>query len=104
MDLETAIQELDTEWDQIETKGFFSKLQMGVFDEERFKHLQTILNTVQIPEGETLDRRFVEVTWLIPTFMRWQQDVWRIDGKDTQQLDDALSFVEQRLTTVLGLP
>ena len=104
MDIATAIHNLEAEWEQVEAKGFFGSLKFGVFDEEGFKRVQSILNSIEIPDGETFDKRFIEVTWFIPTFMRWQQDGWRFDGKDTKQLDEAISFFEGRLTTILGLP
>jgi hypothetical protein len=104
MDIPNVIQMLDAEWDEVEGQGFFAFLRKDVFDEDGFKRVKGILNSIELPDGETLDKRFVEVTWFIPTFMRWQQDVWRIDGKDTRQLDEAIAFVEQRLTTILGLP
>ena len=104
MDIATAILSLEAEWEQVEATGFFGKLKFDVFDEEGFKRVQSILNSIEIPDGETFDKRFVEVTWFIPTFMRWQQDGWRLDDKDTKQLDEAISFFEGRLTTILGLP
>jgi hypothetical protein len=104
VNIPNATQMLDAEWDQIEGKGFFRFLKNGVFDEAGFKRVQGILSSIEVPSGETFDKRFIEVTWFIPTFMRWQQDAWRLDGKNTSQLDEAIAFVEQRLTTILGLP
>jgi len=104
LDILTATQNLEREWEQVHTRGFFGNLKFGVFDEEGFKRLQNILDSLQIPQGETIDKRFIEVTWFIPTFMRWQQDGWHRDGKNSRRLDEAISFVEGRLTTILGLP
>ena len=104
MDITAAIEALEQEWEQVEAKGFFGSLKFNEFDEEGFNRVRNILDAVQIPEDEKFDKRFIEVTWFIPTFMRWQQDGWRLDGKDTRQLDEAISFFEQRLTTILGLP
>lgn len=104
MDIPTAIQKLEQEWEQVEAKGFFGNLEFGIFDPEGFRRVQSILDTVEIPEGETFDKRFIEVIWFIPTYMRWQQDGWRLGGRDTRQLDEAIAFFEQRLTSILGLP
>jgi hypothetical protein len=104
MDVLTAIQLLENEWDTVQENGFFGELESGRFNATKFKRVQEILKSIEVSEGESLDKRFVEVVWFIPTFMRWQQDGWRIDGKDTRQLDEAISYVEQRLTTILGLP
>jgi hypothetical protein len=104
MDIETAIHELEREWNQVEPGGFFGELGWGSFDEVGFQRLKNILDAIEIPEGETLDRRFVEVIWFIPTFMRWQQEGWEMDARDTTSLREAVHFVEMRLTTILGSP
>jgi hypothetical protein len=104
MDIATATLSLEAEWEQVGAKGFFGNLKFGVFDDEGFNRVQSVLNSIELPDSEIFDKRFIEVTWFIPTFMRWQQDGWRLDGKDTKQLDKAISFFEGRLTTILGLP
>ncbi len=105
MNIPTAIEQLEQEWEQVEAIGFFGNLRYGgVFDVEGFERVKAILDSIELPESETLDKRFVEVTWFIPTFMHWQQEEWRQDGKDTRKLDQAITFFEQRLTTILGLP
>jgi hypothetical protein len=104
MNIETATEKLDQEWDLVDNIGFFGYLKMGVFDPVGFERVREILNVVEIPRSESINRRFVEVTWFIPTFMRWQQEGWHMDGKDTMQLDEAIRFVEERLLIILGLP
>ncbi len=104
MNIETAITELEHEWDETKPGGFFGELRWGDFDENGFQRVKNILDAIEILEGETLDRRFVEVVWFIPTFMRWQLDGWEIDGRDTTRLREAVRFFEMRLTTILGLP
>ncbi len=104
MDTLSAIQLLEKEWDNNNEIGFFAELRNGSFNIEKFERVQDILKSIEVPAGESIDKRFVEVVWFIPTFMRWQQDGWRIDKKDTKLLDEAISYVEQRLTTILGLP
>lgn len=103
MNVEIATQRLDQEWEQ-EPGYFFFDLKMGVFVQDEFERVKALLMTLDVPEQGDFDRRFIEVIWFIPTFMRWQRDAWVMDGKDTTDLDNALSFVEQRLTSILGLP
>ncbi len=102
-DIKTCILQLENEWSH-EPKSFFGDLKKGFFNEQGFERVKNILDSIEIEEEEIIDKRFIEVTWFIPTFMRWQQDGWRIDGKDTRQLDEAIAFVEQRLTAIPGLP
>ena len=105
MDIETAIEEMEREWDEIEAEGFFGKLRYGsVFDETGFQRVKDILLNVELPLGEVIDKRFVEVTWFIPVFMLWQRQGWAQDGKDTEMLDKAIDSISQALTRVLGLP
>lgn len=104
MDIKTAIRNLEKEWNRVQPTGFFGKLSLGIFDEEGFKRVQELLDAIDIPEEEKLDKRFVEVTWFMPTYMRWKREEWNMDGMDTKQLDKAIEYMEQRLTTILGLP
>ncbi|MFN8418890.1 MAG: hypothetical protein U0528_06565 [Anaerolineae bacterium] len=105
MDIATAIQKLEVEWEMVEGEGFFGQLKYGYFfDEDGFQRVQKILNSVEIPEGELLDKRFVEVTWFIPIFLLWQRPAWVQDRKDTEPLDRAIDYFSGRLTTILGLP
>jgi hypothetical protein len=105
VDIATAVEKLEEEWDPALGTGFFGKLfNREEFDEAGFERVKAILNSLQISNSETIDRRFVQVIWFIPTFLRWQHDAWQMDGKDTQQLDEAVKFFEMRLTTILGLP
>lgn len=99
-----AIESLEREWDRTVDTSFFGKLYLGEFDSAGFERVKVIFRSIENIESGDFDRRFVELTWFIPTFMRWQQDSWREDGKDTTQLDRAIAFFEQRLTIILGLP
>ena len=104
MDIPTAIKKLEQEWDLVNLTGFFGQLKIDIYDEQGFQRVRDILDSVEVLEGEELDRRFVELTWFIPTFLHWQRWAWIQDGKDTQNLDRAINFFEQRLTTILGVP
>ncbi len=105
MDAATAIQELEKEWDEIEAQGFFGQLRYGkVFNEAGYQRVMNILASVEVPQGETLDKRFIEVTWFIPAFMFWQREGWVLDGINVERLDQAISTVIEALTRVLGLP
>ena len=104
MDIPTAIQKLEYEWDDELGKGFFSRLRYDSFDDEGFQRVKDILKTVEIPSGTTIDRRFTELTWFIPVFLDWQREAWVQDGKDSEVLDRAIKQISEALTTILGLP
>ena len=104
MDISKAIELLEKEWNLEDLTGFFGRLKADVFDDEGLQRVKDILREVELPEGEELNRRFVELTWYIPTYLHWQRPAWVQDGRDTEKLDEAINFFEMRLTTILGLP
>ncbi len=106
MDIPASIPKLEEIWTQ-EPGYFFFDLRAGKFNEEEFAKLKALLIAIQVPdlsESDEINRRFVELIWFIPTQMRWQRDGWRGNERDRRLLDEAISFVEQRITTILGLP
>lgn len=104
MDIPKAIELLENEWNVVDLTGFFGHLKVDVFDDEGLQRVKDILNEVELPESGEVNKRFVELTWFIPTFLHWQRPAWVQDGKDTKKLDEAIDFFEMRLTTILGLP
>ncbi len=104
MDIPTAIEKLEAEWNFVDLTGFFGQLKVDVFDEEGFQRVKDILEAIELPEGEELDKRFVELTWFIPTYLHWRRPALVHAGKDTKKLDRAISFFEMHLTGILGLP
>jgi hypothetical protein len=106
MDILASIPELEKLWTQ-EPGYFFFDLHADKFNRDEFAKLKALLIAIQvldISESNEINRRFVELVWFIPTHMRWQQDRWIGNEHDLRTLDEAISFVEQRLTTILGLP
>lgn len=104
MDIQEAIQYLDYEWGKLEGDGFFALLERGQFDQEGYERLLQLLDSIEVPDEPYLDRRFVEVVWFIPTFMRWQRDSWPVDAEDTKLLDAAIGIAEGRVRNILGSP
>jgi hypothetical protein len=101
MDIKAAIEKLDQEWDVDE--GFFGKLRSGLFDKEGLQRVIQILESVDI-SGEQLPKRFVALTWFIPTFMSWQCDRIIENGGDAPELDVATQTIIELLYRVLGVP
>lgn len=97
---------LDEEWIQ-EEGYFFYDLKFSIFNEERFEFLRnslTALRNEEIDEIKCFDKRFIEVLWYIPIYMRWQIDNHNDNIKHHKQLLDAIEYFEERLTTILGVP
>jgi len=101
MDTKVATQKLENEWD--EDKGFFGKLRNGVFDEDGSQRVIKVLDAVDT-SGEELSKRFVSLTWFIPSFMDWQRERVRGRGGDVDALDHANRVIIELLFKILGTP
>ena len=96
-----ATEKLDQEWDLDE--GFFGKLRRGIFDKDGLRRVTEILESVDT-SGDQMDKRFVSLTWFIPTFMNWQCDRIIDKGDDAPELDSATQTMIELLFRVLGAP
>lgn len=110
MTVHETIAALEAQWNVVDGTVFFGKLRMGIYSEEDFKKVLAILDTIpssdsEIKAGsETMNRRIVELTWFMPTLMRWQQSRWPESDSAYEKLSIAIDLIEGRLTTILGLP
>jgi hypothetical protein len=103
MQLNDLISALEREWDRTSSGGFFAQLGLDLYDQGAFERTVGIIDGVSF-EDDCIDRRLVELLWFMPTYMRWQRDGWTGSEEDAARLDRAIRFIEQRLTTILGLP
>lgn len=110
VNIQEAITQLEAQWNFVDNTGFFGKLRMGVYSQEDFDEVIEVLNTLPSSDSEiqsgstTMNRRIVELTWFMPTFMRWQQSRWPESDETYEKLTTAIDLIEGRLTTILGLP
>jgi hypothetical protein len=102
MDTQTAISQLEKEW-ELET-GFLGQLRMGVFDPAGLERLEQILQSIEIDEQALLPRRFVSLTWYIPLFMDWQREWFEERGGDEGQLGPASGKILGLVQEILGVP
>lgn len=102
MNTQFVVAELEKEWKQPE--GFFGRLRTGVFELTGFEKVVKILESVQLEDTATLDRRFVSLTWYIPTFMDWQRERLQERGGSVQELEIAINKIQGLLERVLGIP
>ena len=83
------------------------KLMLNEFPwDERYRvpGIEQALNSVQVSEDGCLPRRFVRVTWWIPTFMEWQMDRVREAGGDVGELKRDIQRLQAALDRILGVP
>lgn len=96
-----AVDQLEAEWDL--ELGFLGNLRQGKFDPVGYDRFVTMLSSVE-ELGETVDRRFVALTWYIPLFMQWQKERCVEHGHSDQDFDRAVNRVTGILERVLGTP
>jgi hypothetical protein len=104
MDTVALIAQLEREWDQSE--GFLGRLRTGVFDQQGFQRLKTLLEGIRIPEETEVDRRLVALLWFMPVFMLWQRERVARGGSATESEVDAAAeqVASLLLAQILGGP
>jgi hypothetical protein len=98
---EQAIPELEKLWD---FEGFFGRLRQGDYDKNGVGMVEQLLGTIQVDDGTALPRRFVSMTWWIPTFMEWQVERVEERGGDVEQLKRDVVRLRNVLDSLLGVP
>lgn len=101
-DIQRINELLEAEWDLSE--GFLGRLREGHYDPEGFRRFEQLLRSIQLDEEKPLDRRFVALTWYVPTFMSWQRErVEEVSGS-IRELDAAITKIHNLLEQLLGVP
>lgn len=96
-----AIARLEAFWD---FDGFFGLLRRGHFDASQVDQLEHLLRSVYVDDESVLPRRFVSLTWWIPTFMGWQLERVGEMGGDTEQLARDTVRLRNAIDDLLGVP
>ena len=96
-----AIPLLEQLW--AEPDGFFYRLRQGDYDPDGPAKVEDLVKSIDAGDG-ALPRRFVALTWLIPTFMEWQIERVRERGGDTEHLRKAITRLQNALDALLGNP
>ncbi len=93
---------LEREWD-FET-GFFGLLRRGEFRVDCLRRLLTVLESTDLSDGVTINRRIVSLLWFMPLFMEWQRERIHQQGGDTEALGKAINQVHCNVERLLGVP
>lgn len=95
-------QKLEEFWDLPD--GYFYLLRQGYYDPEGAKAVEALLLSIRVEQEMDLPRRFVSLTWWIPTFMEWQIERVGQKGGDTKALERDIDHLRNALNKVLGVP
>jgi hypothetical protein len=99
---EKTIRALEAEWEI--PNGFLGGLREGVFDRTGFLRLEEVLRSAEVDNQGPLNRRFVALTWYIPTFMSWQRERVQKRGGSVDELEIATNKIRNLLEELLGVP
>ena len=99
-DATQLIADLEAEYDQDE--GFLGLLRTGHFDSIARDRFLRLLDSIDLGDDVTINRRVVALLWYVPLFMQWQER--RLDTEEREALQAAANRVTSRLERILGVP
>lgn len=102
MDLLLSILNLEQEWEKPD--GFLGRLRIGTFDHDGLERLMQLLQSIDVNDTTTFDRRFVSLLWYIPLFMSWQRERVHEQGGSVKDLNRAINRIQEQLERILGVP
>lgn len=97
-----ALEALDLAWD--DESGFLGLLRAGEFNREAGEAYIRLLNSIEVEEGEPLNRDFVRLVWFAPIFMEWQIERTVERGANRVDLENVTDQIRERVMEILGVP
>ncbi|WKX70644.1 hypothetical protein [Streptomyces sp. XD-27] len=97
-----VLEALDLAWD--DESGFLGLLRAGNFSQSLAEDYLSLLNSIEIDEGEAFHQDFVRLIWFAPIFMEWQVERTREAGADERGLTNAVDRIRERIMELLGTP
>jgi hypothetical protein len=97
-----VLEALDLAWDPEE--GPLGKLRAGKYDPELAERYITLLNSIEVADGESLHQDFVRLVWFAPLFTEWQIERAVKHGADQHAVSDFSDRVRERIMEILGTP
>ena len=101
-DLAAAIERLEAFWDLPD--GVLYRLRQGEYDPKGIDEVVQMLESLTVDEEAALPRRFVSLTWYLPSFMEWQVERVQERGGDVEGLKRDTVRVHNALDELLGVP
>ena len=102
MDIQQIVELLEKEWGSPD--GFLSLLREGVFDRTGFERFEQVLKSIHLDNRKPFDRRFVALTWYAPVFMSWQRERVEENGGQVDELEVAITKIQNLVEELLGVP
>lgn len=99
-DPKQLIADLEAEYDRDE--GFLGLLRSGHFDTRARDRFLRLLESIDLGQTETINRRVVALLWYVPLFLQWQDR--RLDDEEQAALQQVGDRVTNQLERILGVP
>jgi hypothetical protein len=96
------ITSLESEFE--EPNGFLSQVRYGLFDQDRGEAFIRMLSEIRLPDGDTIDRRFVSIVWFIPLMLTWQNERVAASGGNVREFQKLTGRVTDMVIKLLGVP
>ena len=100
MEPRDVIGRLEQSWD---LDGCLWALREGRWDRQGFDELLGLLRGITASEVADLPRRFVSLTWYLPTFLEWQLPRLS-DPAEVEELRSAVTKVRNGVERLIGVP
>lgn len=99
-DVKQLIADLEAEYDR--EGGFLGLLRGGHFDTRARDRFLRLLDSIDLGQTETINRRVVALLWYVPLFLQWQDR--RLDDEERAALRQVGDRVTNQLERILGVP
>lgn len=96
------IADIEIEWEK--PSGFLGGLRLGIYTQDGFERLLSLLNSINLEGQSQIDRRLVSLIWYIPIFMSWQRERVNEQGGNVSDFDTAINLIQECLERILGIP
>ena len=93
---------MEAEW--FEPERFLGKAREGTFDKRQADAFVTTLESIELSEESTIDRRLVALLWYVPGFLRWQKERVADKGGDIVAFERLINRVQGGVEDILGVP
>jgi len=100
--IQAAISSLEAEYS--DPSGFLWKVRNGDYDPAQGEAFLAVLEAIQPPEEDWINRRLVALLWYIPQILAWNSERILERGGDPMLLGQLRARAEAAIEAILGVP
>lgn len=84
--------------------GFFETLRKGEFDQNQASIFWEKLKAENLPEGDFVSKRLLQLIWYLPSFLEWQKKRVGDVCEKFQEYEKFVNSVMNQLEEIIGVP